>query len=278
MVTNGPQRLRTIRDLAVVVASNNDDILSNNMKRSPMISEGGVPLHVEWHAPSASVAYNRGLAATDSELVIFAHHDIFLPRGWETLLLARLAEVERKDPNWAIVGSNGIGLNATSYGPVWSSSIGSIVGRVPTEPVEVQSFDEHLFVMRRSAGLRFDEELPGFHLYGTDIVQIARKAGWGTYGVALPLIHNDGYKDQLGDDYGACYRYMQKKWSANLPLYTSVVTVSWHGLHLMRARRANDKSRSARQIGAMPIAADPRFYADLCGWSDLTRPSDERPG
>jgi hypothetical protein len=235
-----------------------------------MIAEGRVPLHVEWHAPSAATAYNRGLTATDAEIVVFAHQDVFLPHGWETLLLTRIAELERKDPNWALLGSYGIGCNGALYGPVWSSSIGCIVGRVPTEPVEVQSFDEHLIVMRRASGLRFDEDLPGFHLYGTDIVQIARKAGLGSYAMALPVIHNDGFKEQLGSDYVAGYRYMQKKWRAELPLETSVVKISWHGLHLLRVRRGNMRTRAVRQERALSIGTDPRIYASLCGWSDLT--------
>lgn len=271
MVTNQPQRLRTIRDLTVVVACNNDGILRDNIKRSPMVCEAGVPLHVEWHAPSASIAYNRGLDATDAEIVIFAHQDVYLPKGWDGLLLARIAELEQRDPNWGLLGSYGYGLTDTFYGPVWSSSIGHILGRVPTEPVEVQSYDEHLIVMRRASGLRFDEALPGFHLYGTDIVQIARAAGHSAYVMALPLIHNDGYKDQLGDDYIAGYRFMQKKWRAKLPLWTSVAKLSWHGLHLARVRRINAKTQDVRQERALPMATDPRVYADLCGWTDLTQ-------
>ena len=38
----------------------------------------------------------------------------------------------------------------------------------------MQSFDELLIVLRRDSGLRFDEGLPGWHMYGTDIVQTAR--------------------------------------------------------------------------------------------------------
>jgi len=270
MANEGRRRVGAGCDLAVVAACNNESILNANLKRSPLIVEEGVPLHVEWNAPSAAAAYNRGLEATDADIVILAHQDVFLPHGWESVLFARIAELEKKDPSWALLGSYGIDRNGAHFGPVWSSSIGCILGRVATEPIEVQSFDEHLIVMRRHPGLKFDEDLPGFHLYGTDIVQIARRAGLGAYVMALPLIHNDGFKEQLGSDYLAGYRYMKRKWRAELPLVTSVAVISWHGLHLARSRWRNATSRMVRSERAAPVGVDPRIYASLCGWSDLT--------
>ena len=116
------------------------------------------------------MAYNRALDATTAEMVVFAHHDVYLPRGWDALLQRRLAEVAAIDPNWALFGPFGVALDAAHIGPVWSSSIGLIVGRVPMAPTQVQSYDEMVIVLRRSSGLRFDETLPGWHMYGTDIV------------------------------------------------------------------------------------------------------------
>lgn len=258
------------RKLVVVAACNNEGILNGNLKRSPMITNGSAGLHVEWDAPSAAVAYNRGLVATSADILIFAHQDVFLPLGWETVLFARIAELEKKDPAWALLGSYGVALDGTHFGPVWSSSIGHILGRVATKPTEVQSFDEHLIVMRRQSGLKFDEGLPGFHLYGTDIVQIARQSGLNSYVASLPLIHNDGFKEQLGGDYLEGYRYMQRKWRPELPLVTPVAVVSWHGLHLARSRWKNTGSRDVRRERATPVDTDPTVYASLCGWSDLT--------
>ena len=275
---NQPHRRGANYSLAVVAACNNDSILAANLKRSPIISELGVPLHVEWNAPSAASAYNKGLAATSADIVIFAHQDVFLPRGWETVLFTHIAQLDRRHPDWALLGSYGIDLNGAHFGPVWSSSIGSIIGRVPTEPVRVQSFDEHLFIMRRDAGLKFDEKLPGFHLYGTDIVQIARKAGRSAFTMPLPLIHNDGFKEQLGGDYLEGFRYMQKKWREDLPLVTPVAKISWHGLHLARSRWRNVRYRVARREVAAPVERDPRIYAALCGWSDITYRADSAIG
>ena len=255
---------------ALICASHSDEILNANLARSPMITEGRVPLHLERNAPSAAVAYNRAIDATTADILIFAHHDVYLPRGWENLLTRRLRELEARDPNWALYGPFGVGLDASHIGPVWSSSIGLIVGRVPTAPAEVQSFDEMVIVMRRSAGLRFDETLPGWHMYGTDIVTTARTAGLRAYAGALPTIHNDRYHDHLRDDFVACYTAMRRKWHDRLPLRTPIIKISRSGLHLYKNRWQDYRSESFRANMSVGIDHAPEYLASLCGWSDLS--------
>ena len=84
----------------IACASHSSAILQANLARSPCLAE--IPLHVEEGAPSAAIAYNCALRATDAELVIFVHHDVFLPKGWDRVLAARLSEVEAQDPDWAL--------------------------------------------------------------------------------------------------------------------------------------------------------------------------------
>ncbi len=114
---------------AIACASHSDAILQANLAKSPCLAT--LPLHVERNAPSAAAAYNAALDATDADVVIFAHHDVYLPKGWDKVLQTRIAEVQAQDPDWALYGSFGVGLDAAHIGPVWSSSLGQIVGRVP---------------------------------------------------------------------------------------------------------------------------------------------------
>jgi len=255
--------------IVVVTASHDPAILAANLARSPDIAEGNVPLHVERDAPSAAIAYNRGLAATTAPVVVFAHHDVYLPRGWEALLDARLAALAAAEPDWAVAGAYGVGLDGAGRGPVWSTSLGQIVGRVELRPVAVQSLDELLIVVRRAAGLGFDPSLPGFHLHGTDIVQAARAAGRGAFALTLPVVHNDGYKDLLGPDFARAFHHQRRKWRERLPLRTPVITIAWHGLHLARAEWHNRRSRPWRQAMAADPATDPAALALACGWADL---------
>jgi hypothetical protein len=162
-----------------------------------------------------------------------------------------------------------VGLDHSHIGPVWSSSLGQIVGRVPMVPARVQSFDELLIVMRRDAGLRWDEDLPGWHMHGTDIVQIARAAGRAAYAGGLPCIHNDGFHESLGPDYRECYRHMQRKWRGDLPLRTPITKISRSGLHLMRDLRAAARSAAYRRGMAVANHTPPEVLAERCGWSSL---------
>jgi hypothetical protein len=251
----------------IICASHSDAILNTNLGRSPCLAS--IPLHVEKGAPSASIAYNRGLEATTAPYLIFAHHDVYLPPGWDRMLTDRLAELNAQDPNWALFGTFGVGLDHSHIGPVWSSSLGQIVGRVPLKPAPVQSFDELLIILRRDSGIRWDDALPGWHMYGTDIVTTARAAGRTAYAGSLPCIHNDRYHDALGDDYRECYRYMQRKWADQLPLRTPITKISRSGLHLWRDLRAARKSASFRKGMAVGTDTPVETLADRCGWAEV---------
>ena len=249
-------------DFDLCCASHSDAILTANLAASPLV-QAGQPCHVERGAASAGIAYNRLLDRTTAPVVVFAHHDVWLPPGWETLLAHRLAELP---PDWALLGAFGVGFDAAHIGPVWSSSLGMIVGRVPMAPVAVQSFDELLIVMRRDAGLRFDETLPGWHLYGTDIVTQARAAGRVAYAGGLPCIHNDRYHEALGPDFTECYRHQQRKWAAMLPLRSPITKISRSGLHLLRDNWKNRRSTLVRAGMAVGTDHAPEDIAARCGW------------
>ena len=227
-------------------------------------------IHVERGAASAAIAYNRLIDATTEPVIIFAHHDVYLPQGWDTLLTARLAELTLLDPNWALFGSFGVADDSSNIGPVWSSSLGQIVGQVPMGPVPVQSLDELLIVLNRASGLRFDETLPGWHFYGTDIVTQARTRGLTAYAGGLPCIHNDRFHDALGPDFTEAYRHQQRKWRAVLPIRSSVTKISGSGLHLLRDLWSARGSKDLRATFAVDTGTLPETLASRCGWSDLS--------
>lgn len=253
----------------LVCASNSDAILSANLAASPVLAGGGT-LHVERDAPSAAIAYNRAIDATSDEIIVFAHHDVYLPKGWDSLLAARLQDLSLRHPDWGLCGAFGVAADVRHFGPVWTSSLGQIVGRVPMQPEPVISFDELLIVMRRSCGLRFDDTQPGWHMYGTDIVCRARMAGVGAFAVGLPCIHNDRFHGVLGDDFTQSYRWMQAKWARLLPIHTPITKINRLGLHRLRERWAMRRSYGLRQSLSVDTGTSAADLAARCGWTDVT--------
>lgn len=249
----------------IVVASNDETSLQQNLMASDLV-QNGVPVHVERGAPSASVAYNRGLDATDAPIVIFAHQDVYFPPGWEQKLVSVLDDLDARDPEWGLLAPFGMTKAGEHIGRVWTTSLSREVGRPVTAPEPAESFDELVIILRRDSGLRFDEALPNFHLYGTDIVQTAHAAGLGVWVGNLPLVHNDGFHDQLRADFAQAYHFTRRKWKHRLPLRTPVLWLRWHGLDMLIHQLRLWKSTGKRGVHAGDTRVDPRVYSAKCGW------------
>jgi GT2 family glycosyltransferase len=245
-------------DIAFVAAVNNDEILANNLLRSPAIAEGGLLLQCYRGYSSASTAYNAGLEETESPIVVFVHQDVFLPAGWIAALRQAINHLDQHDPDWAVIGAYGRQASGRFVGHVWSSGIGWRLGKRFDHPIDAVCLDELVIVMRRAAGIRFDERLPGFHLYGTDIVQTARAAGLRGYVADIPVIHNRRPVRQLGADYLRAYRYMRRKWRETLPVLTPVVAVSHNPWPLLRIRLRLALTWKRRARRAVDWRTDPR--------------------
>ena len=123
------------------------------------------------------------------------------------------------------------------------------------------SVDELVIVLRRASGCAFDPNLPDFHLYGTDIVQTARRNGKSGYVAHIPVIHNSRPVTSLGGGYATAYKYMRRKWRHNLPIKTPVVPISGSRIPLLRARARTLLRR--RKMGARSVVpnSDPKIIA-----------------
>ncbi len=250
----------------LVAAVNDEATLGRNLLTCDMVAQARVNLHLVRGAASAARAYNAALDATGGEIVIFAHQDVYFPPGWLQRLRGAIAAVGARDPDWALIAPTGVSTDGRHVGRVWSSSQNACVGEVLAGPTPAQSFDELVIVMRRAAGLRFDPDLPGFHLYGTDIVQTARARGLGAWICEMPLVHNDAFHDRLGEDYARAHRYIRRKWRAALPLRTTVLEISARGFELAIHRARGWTSLGKRRSRSCGADTDPREISRRCGW------------
>lgn len=226
---------KQVHDVCVVAAVNDNDVLMRNLASSPLL-EIGVELIELRGCRSAAEAYNRGLAMTDAAVVVFAHQDVYLPCAWLERVQSLISVVEAGDPAWAVIGVYGLDASGAHVGRCWSSGLGRELGSYFEGARKVVSIDELVIILRHNAGLSFDEGLPGFHLYGTDIVQIALAAGRGAYVIHAPVVHNSKPVRTLAGAYTRSYKYMQKKWKTRLPLPTAVVAITRYGYPLIRSK------------------------------------------
>lgn len=234
-----------------IAAVNDTAVLEANLAASPAIVSNPALLNVLHDQPSASVAYNAGLNGTQARICVFAHQDVYLPLGWDKMLAGYVTRLDRLDPGWAVAGLFGVDLNGTHVGRVWSTGIGREIGRPFKDPIPVQSLDELVIVLNRESALRFDPDLPSFHLYATDIVQMALSSGKGAYALNAPVVHNSVPTPGLRGGYMLAYDYLRKKWHNRLPIVTPVTRITRSGWYLrwQDTRKFRFNSRLSRQIG-----------------------------
>jgi hypothetical protein len=224
-----------MQDYTFVVAANDRGILNKNLLASPCFQGNhGHQLLIQEGYSSAALAYNAGLERSTNELVIFVHQDVFLPQGWLGDLSSALETLVHTDPEWGVLGCCGLRRDGIRFGHLYTPGAG-IIG-YPMQPQPVQTLDEVLLIVRKSSGLMFDDRLPGFHFYGTDICLTAATRGMRCYAVSAFCIHNSCQYFEFPKEFYSCYRRIKNKWRDELPIQTSCIRVSSFDRDLWKRR------------------------------------------
>jgi hypothetical protein len=213
--------------------SNNERTLKRDLLCSPDIIAGSVPVTVIRGALAASAAYHGAISAAGADILIFAHQDIYFPKGWFTRLQSVCEMLSSIDPNWAVAGLFGVSADGQLAGHLWDSALGRVCGSPFDAPRVATSLDEVVLILRRASGVSFDPALPSFHLYGTDVVLCAQTAGMRSYIIDLPVIHNTKPVVRLDRHYVSAYRFMVRKWRPLLPWPTVIVPLTRNPLRLL---------------------------------------------
>jgi hypothetical protein len=227
-----------------------DPFFANNLARSPLwwnrekLPHQWIILQNEKNE-AVSTLYYRAQASAMHDLMVFLHPDVFLPETWYEDFLTKLNLIEALDPDWGVLGTAGVALDWNHvYAQKVTSSITDFIGSYKTgaDSIPMQSLDEHCLVLRRGSPM-FDPDLPGFDLYGADIVLSARSQGMKAYLLNTPLLHKT--VNAQGDAYTPhdfftrladatvdarihnTIDYVQRKWchSGLLPVYGTAFDV-----------------------------------------------------
>jgi len=258
--------------VAVITAVNDQQVLEQNLLRSAMLADTQAQLIVESGYDSAARAYNAGARRVRhcADVLVFAHQDVYFPPLWYNRLLRAIDLLHHRRQPWGVLGVWGITRQGRCVGRVWCSG-SNCEFRGSFEPgsdglAEVASVDEIVIVTRADARLVFDEQLPGYHLYATDLVQQARKLGLPSYVFDAPVIHNSRTVPQLDQHYVQAYRYMQRKWQAQLPLQTCVLPVTRFGWPLRKYRMKAAINLLLRRVALYPRHDSPHQLARQLGY------------
>lgn len=255
--------MMTVR-FAAAAAVNDRTVLTKCLSASPDIASGRLGLATYEGFGSASLAYNSALADARCDILMLVHQDVYLPAGYLDRLVEQFDRLREIDPNWAVAGVIGQTSAGPVFGRIWSSGIGGIVGTSGALPARVDTLDEMIIFVRTAAGLRFDERLPGFHLYAADIVQIAASQGGTTWVIDAPAVHHSRPVVRLGRDYKRAWHYMRRKWKDRLPLPNLVCKITpspWAVWQRDLRIRLNNRGRRSRNM--IPTTDPAKIARDL---------------
>jgi hypothetical protein len=222
--------------ITFVLAVNNKHVFESNFLASPCLS--GLHPHqilVQEGFSSASKAYDDAIDRSTNDLIVFAHQDMIFPESWLLDLQRSLDSLQRTDPQWGVLGCYGETLYDGGRGYIYSGGLG-IMGKAMDRPAPVQTLDEIVLILRKSSGLRFDESLPHFHFYGTDICMAAAARGLKSYAISAFCIHNTQQNFVLPKEFYESYRHVKRRWKNSLPIRTTCVTMTRFDIHMYRKR------------------------------------------
>jgi SAM-dependent methyltransferase len=211
--------------VSVICCVQDRETLAANLLASPDLRPGSThQVILLQDCPDAATGLATGLARAKHELVIWAHQDVYMPRGFIARLSRRLRQAERR---WGRIGVAGVyGAMQTAQGP---RRVGRVVDRdrlldeAVDLPALVSALDELLLDLPRDTPLRAEPRL-GFHLYGTDLCLQARARRLPAVVLDAICLHNSRHVD-LPREFWTSADALAAKWPDALPVATPCVMI-----------------------------------------------------
>jgi hypothetical protein len=222
--------------LTFIVAVDKRKVFESNFLASPCLQgDHGHQILVREGFPSATIAYNSGIVESKNEIMVFCHQDMIFPATWPSQLEIALEYLRGQDPEWGVLGCYGETRAHDGRGHIYSTGLG-ILGQSFPHPLPVQTLDEIVLIVRKSSGLRFDDLMPHFHFYGSDICMRAAEKGMNTYAISAFCVHNTQQYLALPEEFYECYKYFKRNWKDRLPIQTSCIKVARFDLEVHKRK------------------------------------------
>ena len=121
------------------------------------------------------------------EYIILCHQDLVLEFDDRSILEKRLGELTKIDPYWMMAGNAG-GGHPKSYSYKITTKNDEALD-TKQFPFLARSLDENFIIVSRKWSPTISCDLHGFHLYGTELCQLARISGHKSYVIDFHLKH-----------------------------------------------------------------------------------------
>lgn len=212
------------------------------------------------HGWNAAQGLNHGIDRLAADWIVCVHQDVLFPEGFWRRLTVALAGL---DPDVAVAGIVGCERSGRFRGHIYDPN-----GHCywPSLPHDVLAVDEVLIAVRKSTGLRFCEEVPGFHCYGADLCFTADARGLRVVAIDAPLVHLSTGK--LDAHYERASQWLMARWGARhghmLPMPTLLLQDAaranwWHRFRVRLRRRGDVRARNKNRC------ADPQCATRALG-------------
>jgi len=153
---------------------------------------------------NAATALNWAMERLTQSWVACVHQDVIFPPRWlETV--AR--ELQSLASDVTVVGLVGTRSDGHFRGHIRDPNGHCFWGPLPAD---VLTLDEHVLLLRRSEGPRFDPGIPGFHCYGADLCLQAVDRNQRVVVIDAPVTHLS--TGTIDGAYGAAASTLLEKW------------------------------------------------------------------
>ena len=151
------------------------------------------------------------LRRAETNYILILHQDVrFVGDGYQRLG-EKLRELEGFDPHWAVAG------NAGKAASIWGGALcmnvnGQVVQTSTDFPSRVFALDENFLIVKGDAGLTVSRDLQGYHFYGAELCDVARRLGYGSYVIDFLVRHDS--KGNLDEGFFLSRKHLEEKYRA----------------------------------------------------------------
>jgi SAM-dependent methyltransferase len=157
-------------------------VLINDLMRLDMVFrqseiDPAISCHTIKLPESATKGLNKLLEIMETEgngIAILSHQDMFYRSGWIDQVKEKISELP---DSWIVAGIIGKDMEGKICGRLHDMRIPLLFSTSHNYPEPASCFDECCIIVNLKKGFRFDENIPGFDLYGTLAVLQAKEIG-----------------------------------------------------------------------------------------------------